>query len=77
MYILLELTGRICYPFLWLIFWIMYQIVMLPLKLIWYICWFSFWFGYKTTMLLARSLWTCLVALLKIGVRYATNRRTQ
>lgn len=73
MYILLELTGRICYPFLWLIFWIMYQIVMLPLKLIWYICWFSCQF----MMFTGRSLWTYLVTLLKIGVRYATNRRTQ
>ena len=70
---LLELTGRICYPFFWLVFWGMYQIIVLPLKLIWYTC----WFGCQFMMFTGRFFWTCLVALLKIGVRYATNRRTQ
>ena len=73
MYILLELTGRIFYPFLWLTFWIMYQIVMLPLKLIWYTCWFSCQF----MMFTGRSLWTCLVTLLKRGSSSASRRRSR
>ena len=70
-YRLLELTGRIFYPFFWLVFWVMYQILMLTVRFFW----FAFWFCYQTTMLLARFFWNWLVALLKRGSSSVPRRR--
>lgn len=68
---LLELTGRICYPFFWLVFWCMYQIIVLPLKLIWHIC----WFGCQFMMFTGRFLWTCLVHLMRGSNAQRRTRR--